>query len=335
MMRLLLNLILIGAALWSGYWFVGARGSHSAFETWFQQRQDEGWVADYSDLSVQGYPNRFDASFSDITLADPDTGLAWDAPFFQILALSYQPNHVIAVWPQEQRVATPLGKYQIKSQDMRASLVLQPDPQLALERTTLTADRLVVTPSNEPAPTSMNALSIAAERVQAGDATYRLGLSADGLKPSVSWVRLVDPKGTLPDTLEALSVDGTVTFDRPWNRSAIEDARPQPRNINVKLAQAKWGQLELQLAGNVDVNEAGQPNGQITVKARNWREILQLAVASGALPEGLAGTAEDALGLIAGLSGSSKTLDIPLDFRNGRMLLGPVPIGPAPVLILR
>ena len=58
------------------------------------------------------------------------------------------------------------------------------------------------------------------------------------------------------------------------------------------------------------------------VKAENWREILELAVASGAVPEGLAGTLEDALGLLAGLSGSSKTLDIPLDFRNGRMLLG-------------
>ena len=334
-MRLLLNLILLGAVLWSGYWFVGSQGSQSAFESWFQDRRGEGWVAEYSDFSVQGYPNRFDATFNDLALADPDTGLSWDAPFFQLLALSYQPNHVIAVWPQNQLVATPLGKYDIASEDMRASLVLQPDTQLALERTTLTAEKLVITPSNPPAPTSMNALSLAAERVQASDATYRLGFSADGLKPSVSWVRAVDPNGTLPDTLDALSADLTVTFDRPWNRSAIEDARPQPRNINVKLAQAKWGQLELQFAGAVDVNDAGQPNGQITVKAKNWREILQLAVASGALPEGLAGTIEDALGLIASLSGSSKTLDIPLDFRNGRMLLGPVPIGPAPVLVLR
>ncbi|WP_299845204.1 DUF2125 domain-containing protein [uncultured Roseovarius sp.] len=332
---MLLTLILLAAIGWSGYWFVGSQTSQSAFETWFDARRAEGWAADYSDLKVQGFPNRFDASFTDVSLADPGTGLAWDAPFFQILALSYQPNHVIAVWPKQQMIATPQGKYKLTSDDMRASIRLEPDTQLALERTTLTAEKLIVTPSATPAPTRADALSLAAERVEGTLATYRLGFSADGLKPSAPWVRLVDPGSTLPDTLNALTADLTVRFDKPWNRSAIEIARPQPRHIRVKLAQASWGQLDLQFAGEVDVDESGQPKGEVTVKAENWREILKLAVASGALPEGLGSTIEDGLGLVAGLSGSRKSLDITLDFRDGRMFLGPVPIGPAPVLTIR
>lgn len=334
-MRFLLALILAAAGMWSVYWFFGANRSQAAFETWFEERRNDGWLADYSDLSVQGFPNRFDATFRDISLADPGTGLAWRAPVFQILALSYKPHHVIAVWPQEQLLATPLGKYALASKDMRASLVLQPDSQLALERSTLTAADFVATPSGPQGPVRIEAFSLAIERVEAGASTYRLGVAADGVQPAVSIARMIDPKGTLPDTLDALNADLTVTFDKPWNRSAIEEARPQPREIRIRLVQARWGQLELQLAGRVSVDMAGLPDGRITVKARNWRDILKLAMASGAIPQGLGSTLEDALGLISGLSGNPETLDIPLDFRNGRMLLGPVPLGPAPVLAIR
>ena len=127
----------------------------------------------------------------------------------------------------------------------------------------------------------------------------------------------------------------TVAFDKPWDLSAIEDARPQPRRIELKLAEARWGRLELQAAGEVTVDAAGIPTGEITVKARNWRDILRLAVDSGALPQGFAGTLEDGLALVSQMAGNPKTLDIPLGLRDGRVLLGPVPLGPAPVLRLR
>lgn len=334
-MRFLLTFILLAALGWSGYWVIGSSGSQVALETWIKDRRDDGWVAEYDELTVTGFPNRFDANFTGLNLADPDTGLAWDVPFFQILALSYQPNNVIAIWPREQIVATLQGRYQVLSEDMRASLALQPNTQLALERTTMTAQNLGVTRDDPVETASIEALTLAAERVEGTEATYRLGLSASELAPTAPWLQLVDPNGTLPETLQALKADLTVTFDKPWDRSAIEVARPQPRKIDLKLAQANWGQLELQLAGSVDVEAGGQPRGQVTVKAKNWREILKLAVSSGAISEGLGGSLEDALGLLAGLSGSAKTLDIPLDFRNGRMLLGPVPIGPAPVLTIR
>ena len=75
--------------------------------------------------------------------------------------------------------------------------------------------------------------------------------------------------------------------------------------------------------------------GRITVKAKNWREILQIAVAAGWVPEGLAETLEDGLGLRAGLSGSPETLDAPLSFEKGRVSFGPIPLGTAPRLLLR
>lgn len=333
-MRLLLIAILVAAFGWSGYWFVGRQGMQSAFSAWFDTRRAEGWVAETADLEIQGFPNRFDIGFSDLMLADPETGLAWQAPFFQILMLSYRPNHAIAVWPEAQIVATPLERYRVESNDMRASLVLAADTRLAPERSTLTAAYLRITPETRPdETTALSALSLAAARQEG--AAYRLGLSAEGLTLSPPWRMRLDPQNRLPHQISGLHADLDVTFDKPWDRTAVEEARPQPTAIKVSLADAKWGELHLQAAGAVTVSAEGFPEGEITLKARNWREMLAVATAAGALPESLARTLENGLSLLAQLNGNPQTLDAPLTFRRGLTFLGPIPLGPAPRLRLR
>jgi hypothetical protein len=334
-MRILLTLIVIAAAAWSGYWFVASTGLTSAFKTWLEARRAEGWVAEAAGIETRGFPNRFDTTFTDLSLADPETGLSWEAPRFQLLQLSYKPHHVIAVWPPDQRLATPLRKYDVQSRDMRASLVTAASPRLPLERATLTADKLAVTPAAADQPTRAKALRLAAERVPTQSAAYRLGLAAEGFSPAPDRRARLDPAGRLPERFDALNADLTVTFDKPWDRAAIEEARPQPREIDIHLAEARWGRLELQAAGKLTVGADGRPEGEITVKARNWRDILQMAVASGRLGDGFAGTLEDGLALVARMAGHPDTLDIPLNFRNGRVRLGPVPLGRAPVLRIR
>lgn len=334
-MRVLLGIVTVGAALWSGYWFIGQNGVTSGFASWFETRRAEGWAAEYTSLETQGFPNRFDTSFENLVLADPETGLAWEAPIFQILALSYKPNHVIAAFPTQQLFATPQEKFQVVAEDMRASIVTGADVSMPLERSTLTASSLAITAESTAETMQAEALRLAVERLPTGQPTYRLGLAADGLSPALDWRVQLDPAGRLPDAFDALSADITVTFDAPWDLSAIEDARPQPRRIDIKLAEARWGRLELLAAGEVDVDSAGLPKGEIVIKARNWRDILQMAVSSGTLNQGFADTLESGLSLISQMAGNPETLDIPLNFSGGRVRIGPVPLGAAPVLRLR
>ncbi|MET4102477.1 hypothetical protein ABIE58_001911 [Roseovarius sp. MBR-78] len=333
-MRAILAVIVIAAALWAGYWVIGSRATLQAFEAWFDARRAEGWQAETSALDVQGFPNRFDVVFKGLMLADPATGLAWEAPRFQINALSYRPNHVIAVWPDSQRIATPREKFRLDSRDMRASLVIAPDSALAPRRMTLTADVLRITPEARPAEiTALSALSLAAEREEG--AAYRLGLRAEGLTLAAPVRARLDPEGRLPDRISGFAADVTATFDKPWDRSAIERARPQPTHIRVRLAEGRWGDLHLQAAGEVDVTPEGWPEGDIALKARNWREIVTLLRVAGVLPESLASSVESGLGMMARMGGNPDTLDISLGFGGGRMWLGPVPLGPAPRLRLR
>ena len=332
-MRRLLVVVLVAAGLWSGWWMVGSQGAKAGFAGWFETRRAAGWQADYADLTLRGFPNRFDATFTDLVLADPGTGWVWSAPFFQVLALSYQPNHVIAVWPDRHRLSTPEGPVDITSAALTASIRVDAGPALALARANLVAETLTLTDARAEAATA-TALRAAVERVDGTAESYRIGFTAEDLSLPAGLRRLIGASDRLPPRLSAFRADLTARFDRPWDRSAIETARPQPVAIDLALAEAKWGDLELALAGKVAVAD-GTPEGSVTIKARNWREMLVMARTSGALAPALADQAEGILGMLARTTGHPETLDLPLTFRGGLTFVGPLPVGPAPRLVLR
>jgi hypothetical protein len=333
-MRLALGLVALLALLWSGYWVVGATAKNRALTAWFEDRRADGWVAEYRDIAVRGFPNRFDTTISGLDLADPETGVAWRAPFFQLFALSYRPNHVIAVWPPEQSVASPYETVTVAAADMRASVVFEPDTQLALDRSTMELDSFRLT--GDSGWESGVARAVLATRRDAARANhYDIAFEATGVRPAEATRRALDPTGFLPNEVQRMALAVTMGFDAPWNRAAIEERRPAVTAVELDDLTAIWGDLELRATGTLAVDAAGYPEGRITVKAQNWREMLAIAVAAGALPQGLADTLERGLAVMAGMSGHPDTLDAPLDFAGRRVSLGPIPLGPAPRLRLR
>ena len=83
------------------------------------------------------------------------------------------------------------------------------------------------------------------------------------------------------------------------------------------------------------MDAAGLATGEITIKAKNWREILAIVERSGLVPSGFLPLIERALDAAAGLSGPSDSLDVPLTFRDGQVSIGLLPLGRAPPLLLR
>ncbi|WP_296764312.1 DUF2125 domain-containing protein [Sediminimonas sp.] len=336
-MKRLVIVIVLAAALWSGHWFWAASGMKSDISAWFDARRAEGWAADYAALSVAGFPNRLDATLDAPAMADPATGWAWQAPFLQILRLSYDDDHVIAVWPDRQRLASPRVKYDLTSADMRASMVTR-GKAATLERATLIADtlRIARVGANPGGGTAMTALNLAI-KAQPGSgekAAYRVALSAAEFAPPARTRRRIATGDVLPPRFDVLKADIAVTLDRPIDRHTLERARPQPVALRIEAARAEWGDMVLEAAGEVTIDERGRADGRITLRARNWRDILGAAVATGALPQVVAGQMQSALEMIAGLAGNPRMLDIPLQLAGGRVYLGPVPVGRAPWLRL-
>lgn len=330
MIRLIVIVLVVSLA-WMIWWVTGQTAYERGLSSWIEQRRGEGWAADVGSLVTGGFPNRFDTTLTDLRLADPDTGVAWSVPALHFLSLAYKPHQVIAVVPEAHRFSTPLGAFDISHEDARASLFLKPETALGLDQAILVLSGLEVD-AEAGWDTSLVSGRFAAESVPATLNTYRLGAEIEGLTPSAPLRRLLDPARVLPDTVETLRLDATAAFDRPWDRFAVEDARPQPTRIDLTDLSARWGTAMFRATGELDVTEDGFPEGEITIRAEEWRKILDMAVASGVLPENAVGPLERGLEL---MSGPRDTLDATLGFRGGFVRLGIIPIAPAPRILIR
>jgi hypothetical protein len=225
---------------------------------------------------------------------------------------------------------------------MKASTVLLPGEALTLDRANLVIDGMELS-SDLGWQAQLASARLALRRPEPSEAlvegpegnVYDIAFEADGLQPAEALVDRLNPTGALPPTVSQLRLEATVAFDRPWDRRALEERRPQPRALKLTELRANWGDLDLRAAGELTVDASGQPEGRISVKAQNWREILTLAVNSGTVPASLASTAENVLGMLARSTGDSRSLDLPLTFTGGQIKLGPLPIGTAPRLVIR
>ncbi len=322
------------ALLFAAMWFGGAFALKRGLAGWFEGRRDVGWVAEFSQVKSVGFPGRLETQILDLELADPSTGLAWSAPDFAFYAPSWNPGRITAVWPREQVIATPLGKITLISREMQAAVTFNETTDLNLDQITFDLLELALS-SSLGWESSLETGQLTLQQIEGPDFTYQVHFEAKGLVPASAFIKRFSHIALVGERIEGVTLDAVVRFNAPWDRFAVENARPQITHIKLDLLTADWGELALWLAGELEVDSAGVPEGQITVKARNWREMVALAKEMGAVPEALESPMVSALSFLASLSGDKSTLDTPLTFRNGYIAFGPLPIGPAPNLTIR
>lgn len=330
----LFGLVAVAVSLWSGWWFLGARGTEAGLRHWLDERRAAGWLAEAGEIRVGGYPLRFMTEVTALELADPATGLAWSAPSFRLDSPAWDPTAVTAIWPARQIVATPQERIEIAASGMEATLALVPGPALTLRHANLAlAEASLDSTLGWQSRLALARLSFG--RRERGENRYDLSFEAAEYEPAAPLLALIDPAVTLPRQIDLLSVVAVIGFDAPWDRQAIERRRPQPRSVDLERLKARWGRLELEAAGAVTVDAEGVPEGRVQIRAVNWRDMVALGVAAGLIPESVAGSIETGLELLAAAGGNPATIEVPLGFRGGKVTLGPVPLGAAPKLVLR
>lgn len=330
----LIVIVLIAAGIWMGYWAFGSTALERSLSAWIDDRRAAGWVADVGDLDVAGFPNRFDTTLTDVQFADPSTGVAWSAPFLQLLALSYRPNQVIAVLPPEHRLSTPVQTIDITSDSTQGSIYLGAATNLPLDRSTIISDNLRLTSSLDW-EVSLDQARFATEPIPVRENAHRIGAELKAVDLPRALDRALNPTGVLPETVETLRLDTEIGFTAPWDRFAIEHARPQITDIDIGDLSLNWGDVIFQAAGELTVDSEGRAEGQIDIRAVEWRRLLDMAISTGVLDRSLRNTVENGLNLLAGLSGNPDTIDAPLTFRGDVITIGPIPIGPAPRFVIR
>lgn len=320
-------------ALGGTAWAVGAMVTQTAATRWLDDRAADGWVA-FAETSVGGFPVAFETQFTGLELADPATGLAWSAPTFRLEQSVLRLDQLAAFWPQEQILASPEERLTLTNIAMTATVDVQPTNRFALDAVRAQVTGLSVV-SNAGWATAMAQADLSATRVPDATQIYDMNVTATGMVPADAWRDTLDPGGLLPDAINDVLVNTRITFDAPWDMDAVEVARPQITQLQIDEITAAWGDMLFRASGTLDVTAGGVAEGELAVRAENWRAMVGLAENAGLLPARLRPTAEAMLQVLAGINGSAENIDATLSFSNGRAFIGPLPIGPAPNLRIR
>lgn len=325
-MRALLWITGILAILYSGYWVVGKNALQSGTEAFFANADRQGLIAENSGIAVEGFPSRFDLTVTEPRLGDPRTGLNWQAPFVQILTLSYTPWHVIAALPPTQTLRTPTEEITLTNTKLQASVVVVPGTALTLDRTTLVGSGVRAV-SNLGWSVGAEDLRFATKTDPSLALTHEIGLEVLRLSPDPALAALMPG---LPPVIDLVRLDALATFSAPIDRFAGE-TRPQLTALSVKEGVFNWGTLNATAVGDLTV-VGGMPEGKLELAVRGWRDLVPLAVNAGAIKPEIATTVTNLMEAYAKSSGDAEVLKMPLVFAGGRMSLGPLPLGDAPRL---
>ena len=332
-MRRLIWIIALAGLGWCAWWWAASTGLHNGADRWLTDRRAEGWQAEVSDIAGGGFPLHLQAGLRDLALADPDTGLAVQMQRLDISAPAWWPGDVtVRLADSPMGLASPYGQSQLTMADGVMAMELRPGSALELDALGWTAGPWQVT---DAAGVQASAQDLTLTMTRTDGPTYAFVTKANQFSPGVATRRNLQLPDGFPSAFDSLQLRATVTFDRPWDRRALNDRRPQPRQIDVTLAEARWGALSLNLAADLTVDAAGTPEGTVSLQAENWQTMLDIAEATGTLPTRLRGQAEGILAAMARASGNDTTLDVTLTLRNGAVLLGFVPLAPAPRILLR
>lgn len=334
-MRKLFWFLTITALLWSGWWFAATLGMQRGVSGWFEARKAEGWQAEVSDIRQTGFPFALHTQVIAPQLADPETGVAIEMDQIDFKAPTHWPGYMTVELPETPiLLASPLARSYLTMDDPGAEMRLHPGTALQLQSMVAKSGTWQLD-ADDGSLLSGDALHMSLNQSEQTPDSYKVDVVAINVTPGDLSRGILRLPSDWPRAFETFSANMTVLFDRPWDRTALVTRRPQPVVISLHRAEAVWGALRFLAVGDVSVDPLGVPDGSVTLKAENWRSMLDLAQASGSMGPGFRFQVEAILGALANQTGSTRDLDVSLTFQDGRAAIGPIPLGPAPKIVLR
>ncbi len=315
----LLAVAVIATIGWGGYWFMGARALDRAVSTVLQRNP----AVSAESHSLQGFPNRFD-----LTLNAPQVtqgALQWRAPFVQIFALSYRLNHMIAVFAHDQNITVLGQELTLHTEDMRASLVMEPGLTLPLERFALVAESPALRSAHEAH--HADTARIASHALDAR--RHRMVIELENAFPDPSTMAALDPQGHWPRRFDVIRLEGEAEFDRPLDRHALETVPPRLLELALTGARLVFDGSAVTARGRLIPDAQGYLSGEMVLEVQGWRALMRRARDAGLMP-----AEHDMLVTMAMQSMADpenpERLEAPLAVRAGDIMLGPVMLGSIP-----
>lgn len=333
-MRTLLILILLVAGGAAGAWLGG--------EAWLA-RKAQGLIARDPRIEAEAVTplrdfGRIGLGLSGVQMETPQGPAA--LPQVELWAAPTSPNEFHASLPPEMTLPLMGRARAVAAQGAVLSLRVSPGSEMAISR--LAAASGPVTVDGRPLLSGLTAqaqlVAMGAAAPRAARAAYQLEWRWQDLAPGA----LLDAPP--PRAAQALSAEGAARiFLTAPLRQAEGAAPPDLVGLTSDGMTLTLGGQSLRLAGTVTAGEDGRAEGAAFVYTADPRGLMQLLGEAGLIPQAtvaLAGTALETVaqagaelppGIPAPAEPQKGESRIPLIFRDGRMFLGPVPLGEAPL----
>lgn len=330
-MRRLIGLTVIAAVLYGGYWFVGRGQIETRMTTVLNTINDGPENVQFSDLSTKGFPSRFDTTITDLNFTDATGRFSWSAPVFQLLALAYRPNEVIAIFPTSQTFTIGEDVFTLEADDMRASGKVSASTALSLQTATVTLDSPRLR-TQDGAELAMDALLSAIRQSPGRDKTYDIFLDARSIALPAELRRLIDPQRFQPDVIDGLRLDAEMELTEQIELNSAAQTPAEITAVRITEMVLTWGDMSATAIGDLTTTSGGLLNGSVTMTALNWDRALDLAVANGALDDNRRTFVTGIINTLDETPHIADTLTVTLTITNGEMMVGTLPLGSAPRL---
>jgi len=326
-----LLVVVVLAALWTGFWFRAASVAEANIAGWREQEERFGRTYSCGSQTVGGYPFRFEVRCADAgaELRNASPPMAIRAKGLLAVAQIYQPTLLIGEITAPLTLSEPGAPVSLAADWTLAQVSLRGLP-LSPERISFAVDNLKLS-----RPDAAGAGALFDGRHVEMHARLDPGSSAD------------HPVLDLAGRFEQVTVPvGGAAFQQPVDAeiatvlSGLPDLKPRPLPVMLKELQAAGGQLQVLNARIARGNTLATATGTLRLSPQGRLDgMLQITVAgfdAGLLKQFVPGLNASGgtlgVGLLA-LLGQQTQLEgrpavaMPLRFSDGAVSLGPLPLG--------
>jgi hypothetical protein len=346
------------AVIWTGLWFYAVSRAESALAGWRAREAKSGRTYECGTESIGGFPFRIEVRCTKpvAEIRAKGTQAVLQGEDLVMLAQVYQPTLLIGEFKSPMTIADPgqppayVVNWSLGQSSMRGT------PR-APQRGSLVFDDLVVRRPNSDAQV-LNAKRLELHgRMAEGSASDNPVIDI-GLRATAASAPELHPIAAAPLNAEvSATVRGLADFaPKPWP-VRFRELQQRGGRIDIVNARVQQGDVIAVSTGSLGLTEGGNLDGQLQMTVVGLEHVLKQLDLEAIVSKGRVGSAIDKLdkllpglgniarknagpGILAGLDaiGKRTTLEgkpavsVPLRFVDGRVMLGPLPVGRTPPL---
>jgi hypothetical protein len=351
-------ILLVLAVGWTGLWFYASAAAEDALVGWRAREAKSGRVYQCGSESIGGFPFRIEVRCSqpNAELRGKGAQVVLQGKDLVVLAQIYQPTLLIAEFTGPMTIAEPgqqpayVANWTLGQSSVRGT---PRNPQ----RGSLVFDGLTVQrPGADKAALTARRIELHG-RMAEGSVTDNPVIEI-GLRATDASAPEIHPLAAAPlDAEVSATLRGLADFmPKPWP-ARFRELQARGGRIDIVKARVQQGEVIAVSSGTLSLTENGNLDGQLQMTVVGIEHILKQLDLEAIVSKGRVGAAIDKLdrllpglgniarknagsSILVGLDaiGKRTTLDgkpatsVPLRFADGRVMLGPIPVGRTPPL---